>query len=570
MISVASFLDPALIVEQMELTPGLSRLRTLSNEFSQADRETFEAVIAGVQRFGAEYLEPVNSKGDAQGCELQGGRVRLPTGYSQAWKSYVAQGLPTLEVPTQNGGQGLPLLLAAQVQEIVDGHCAAFGMLPVLVRSAAKLVAAHADPAVKDEWIPRLCSGEWAATICISEADAGSDVQRLRTKAELQEDGSWSVTGEKMWISFGDHCLTPRIGHCLLARTGAGISLFLVPNIYDDANGDPQSNAVTVRRIEEKMGLHGSPTCALGFEGAKGWLLGEEGKGLQNLFVMITNMRLCAGVQGIGIASAALDVALKYARDRKQGGELKAPPVAIAEHADVQRMLLESAARVHTLRGVGHLIAVQADLAFHEPDDKERARSRSLLQWLLPVFKTEGGMCGFDVASTAVQVLGGAGYTREWPVEQYLRDARIATIYEGTSGIQALDLLRRQVWREKGRGMVVFLELARKDLDLVSGSERRSAQACYDLLEDAAAQLYQMQSLPRNAECGANAFLELSGLAAASWMATRLASLAAETPVRRRLAAAGRYHLVDLADRAAALHAAAVRGAANLELFKFL
>ncbi|RIJ26821.1 acyl-CoA dehydrogenase family protein [Henriciella mobilis] len=554
----------------MELTPGLSRLRRLGGSFGEADRDTFKAVLGGIMQFGAECLDPINARGDAQGCHLVDGRVQLPAGYTEAWASYTAQGWSTLEMPVEMNGQGLPLILAAQVQEIIDGRCAAFGMLPVLVRSAAKLVAAHAEPAIREVWLPRLCSGEWAATICISEADAGSDVPRLRTKAVRDVDGAWSITGEKMWISFGDHTLTPRIGHCLLARTEAGISLFLVPNVIDDDAGETRPNTISVRRIEEKMGLHGSPTCALGFDGAKGWLLGEDGQGLQNLFVMITNMRLSAGVQGVGIASAAFDVALDYAHERRQGGAISAPAVHIAEHADVQRMLLESASRVHTLRSVGHLVAVQADLAAHEVDPTERSRAQTLLQWLLPIFKTEGGRCGFDVSSTALQVLGGAGYTREWPVEQYLRDARIATIYEGTSGIQALDLLRRQIWRGKSAGLAIFLEQARMDLDLVAGDLRAGACACYELLQDAATRLNEMRDAPREAEAGAGSFLELAGLAATGWMATRLAGMTSDTPEGRRLSASGRYHLLALKDDAVAVHAAAVSGARRIDLFDSL
>lgn len=554
----------------MELTPGLSRLRRLGGSFAEADRETFEAVIGGIMQFGADCLDPINAKGDAQGCHLVDGRVQLPEGYTEAWASYVSQGWSTLEMPAEMNGQGLPLILAAQVQEIIDGRCAAFGMLPVLVRSAARLVAAHADPSIREVWLPRLCSGEWAATICISEADAGSDVPRLRTKAVRDDEGKWVITGEKIWISFGDHTLTPRIGHCLLARTEAGISLFLVPNVIEDDAGNFAPNSVSVRRIEEKMGLHGSPTCALGFEGAKAWLLGQDGQGLQNLFVMITNMRLSAGVQGVGIASAAFDVALDYAYERKQGGAITAPAVHIAEHADIQRMLLESAARIHTLRGVGHLIAVQADLAEHEVDIDERARSQHMVQWLLPIFKTEGGRCGFGVSSTALQVLGGAGYTREWPVEQYLRDARIATIYEGTSGIQALDLLRRQIWRGNGVGLAIFLEQARMDLDLVTGDVKAAASKCYDLLQDAARRLTGMRDTPRDAEAGAGAFLELAGAAATCWIATRLVGLASDAPAARRLAASGRYHLLEISGRMGALHAAAVCGADRLDLFEAL
>ena len=562
-------IDVAPILAHIEAAPGVGRLRSLPGGFAQADQETVDAVLREAARFCADHLAPLNAWGDRHGCSVENGRVRVPPGYAAAWQTYADAGWPTLDHPVELGGQGLPLFLAAAVQQLVDSSCAAFGMLPVLQRSAARLIAAHGSEALKAEWLPALVRGDWAASICISEADAGSDAGRLRTVAEPTEDGSWSITGEKMWISFGDHDLTPRIGHCLLARSPAGLSLFLVPSDLRGEAGEVLRNAIVVRRVEEKLGLHGSPTCALGFEGATGWLIGAEGRGLQQLFVMITNMRLSAGVQGVGLATAALEVAHGYAAERKQGGPASAPPVAIARHADVQRMLLEMTARTETIRGLGLAIAVQADLAAAEPDLEARAVSAALVQWLLPIFKTIGGECGFEVSSEAIQVLGGAGYTREWPVEQVLRDARIATIYEGTTGMQAIDLLHRRLWRG-GEGLSVFLAMARADLPAGAEDDRHSAGACFDLLEDAARRLEAMQASPLDGEAGATAFLHLAGLAATGWIALRLSVAETCDPTRRRLAAAGRYWLSDLEDRARLAHAQSVRGAARLALFDAL
>ena len=566
----AAPIDVAPILAQIEAAPGIARLRALSAAHAQADAATVEAVMRQAARFCADHLVPVNALGDRQGCLLVNGRVQVPAGYPEAWRAYVGAGWPTLDHPEEIGGQGLPLFLAASVQQLVDSSCAAFGMLPVLQRSAARLIATHGSDALKTEWLPALVSGEWAASICISEADAGSDVARLRTTAQPADDGAWSITGEKMWISFGDHGLTPRIGHCLLARSPKGLSLFLTPSTLPGKDGAMAANAIVVRRVEEKLGLHGSPTCALGFEGATGWLIGEEGRGLQQLFVMITNMRLSAGVQGLGLAAAALDVAMAYAGERRQGGPASAPAVPINQHADVQRMLLEMTARVETLRGLSLAIAVQADLAAADPDPVARADASALVQWLLPIFKTIGGEGGFDGASDAIQVLGGAGYTREWPVEQLLRDARIATIYEGTTGMQSIDLLHRRLWRGKGEGLSAFLRLARADIAQAEDAIRLPVTVCLDRLEDAAARLTGMQATPFEAEAGATAFLRLAGLAATGWIAARLAMRDDASPTWRRLAAAGRYALADLSCRAATAHVGAVRGAGALKLFEAL
>ena len=555
------------ILAQIEAAPGLQRLRALGGDFAQADSATVSAVLHEAGRFCEDRLASLNRAMDRYPCVLADGRVRLAPGHRDAWQAYVAAGWPTLDHPTAIEGQGLPLFLAAVAQQLVDGNCAAFGMLPVLQRSAARLIAAFGSEALKAEWLPALVRGEWAATICISESDAGSDAARLRTVAEPLGPDAWSITGEKMWISFGDHDLTPKIGHCVLARTAKGLSLFLVPSVVGGPDGQDRRNTIVVRRVEEKMGLHGSPTCALGFEGAKGWLIGAEGRGLQQLFVMITNMRLSAGMQGVGLAAAAVEVAETYADQRRQGGAPGDPPVPISSHPDVQRMLADMISRLETVRGLGIAIAVQADLATTETDAVARDRASALVQWLLPVFKTIGGECGFEVASQAIQILGGAGYTRDWPVEQLLRDARITTIYEGTTGIQALDLLHRRLWRDESTGLEAFLSTARADLASCPEPGRAQAAQALDLLEEAARVLVGWRSRQRDAEAGATAFLHLAGLAATGWIAARLMAIHDDSPPARRLAAAGDYWLGDLGDRATLTQRQALRGEVGLDSF---
>lgn len=538
--------DALLIAAHIELSFGIERVRALKPSFAAATPETVAQIFGEAAKFADRHLAPLNDTADADGCRLEHGRVKTALGHKEVWDAYVAAGWPTLDQPEAQGGQGLPLIVAAAVQEMFDRTCPAFGMLSVSQRAASKLIAAYGHDAAKSEWLPKLASGEWGATICISEVDAGSDSGRIRTMATLADDGCWSITGEKCWISFGDHDLTPRIGHCVLARTpgavegSAGISLFLVPG------GAEQGDAVTVRRIEHKMGLHGSPTCALGFDEAVGVMLGAEGRGLSQMFVMITQMRIAVGVMGLGIASASADLALRYAEERIQGGGL-----AIAEHADVQRQLLEMASRTEVLRG---LVFAVANLAETSGDD---GQAQLLLQWLLPILKTVGANTAFDVASGAVQVLGGAGYTREWPAEQAVRDARVLAVFEGTTGIQALDLVHRRLLR--GNGLEAFLDVARSEKQV-------GLRPCLDLLEDAGAKLRAMTDA-RDVDAGATAFLNLAGLAATGWIAVRLINADGDTPATQKMRAAGLYWLGRIAARAAPFHSEAIAGASYLSVF---
>ncbi len=553
--------DLAVIAAQLEASADMDRVRALNESFAAADAESVVAILGEAEKFAGARLAPLNDPGDRHGCSVREGRVFTTPGHKAVWDAYRNGGWPGLEHAVEHGGQGLPLALATSVQAVFDRANASFCMLSVLQRAASRLIAAFATPHIRAEWLPNLVSGAWGATICISEAEAGSDVARLRTRAEPKADGSWSVRGEKCWITFGDHDLAPRIGHCLLARTPAsqGLSLFLVP---DEIDG--RRNHVVVRRIEEKLGLHASPTCALGFDGATGWLIGQEGQGLQQMFVMITQMRLAVAAQGAGLASAARDVAMHYAAERLQGGPIREAPVPINAHEDVQRMLLDLTSRVEMLRGLILAIANQADLAAHDPD------AAALAQWLLPIVKTAGGDIAFANGSDAVQVLGGAGYTREWPVEQFLRDARVLTVFEGTTGIQAIDLLHRRLWRGDRRGLQVFVSAARASCAACPADEAARFSVCLDHLQAASDTLLGWAGTPREGNAGATAYLQLATLAATGWIAARLAGLQGDTAARRHLIAAGRYFLSDIDARAAMLHAASVAGAKRLEGFKDL
>lgn len=552
--------DTAPLAAQVRAAPGLQRLCELIGDEGVADMA--EAILEEAARFAQGVLAPLNGVMDQYGCKLVDGRVKTAPGHKAVWDAFCEAGWQTLDKPVAWGGQGLPLLVWAAAQELFDRACVAFGMLPSSQGGASQLLEAHGDEAMKAEWLPQLASGEWASTIVISEADAGSDVGRIRTMATPDGAGGWSLTGEKIWITFADHDLAARIGHCVLARTpdaapgGAGLSLFLAPSVLESGG----RNAIHVRRLEEKMGLHGSPTCAVGFEGTQARLIGKEGRGLAQLFAMITQMRLSVGVQGLGIATGAAETARAYAADRRQGGRPDQPPVPLDTHADVQRQLLLQEARVQTLRGLVYAAAVQADLATFETDPEAKASAGALAGWFLPLVKTLGGEVAFDTSSEAIQVMGGAGYVKEWPVEQGLRDSRVFTLYEGTSGMQALDLLHRRLWRDEGKGLKAFLALARADLD--DTAEAAAAAFVFDCLEDAAEILTGYRGEPREGEAGAYAFLQLAGLAATGWIALRLSGLD-----NARLAAAGRFWLSDIEPRANLEHARVTLGKARLDGF---
>jgi alkylation response protein AidB-like acyl-CoA dehydrogenase len=542
--------DLTRIALQIERSYRIDDVRAAQEGWSAATPDTCLAVLDGADKYARDVLEPLNAAMDGEGCSLVDGRVVTTMGHQAAWTSYVEAGWPTLEAPEAQGGQGLPAILAFAAQELFDRACPAFGMLPVPQRSAFRVINAYGSEAIRAEWLPRLASGEWGATICVSEVGAGSDLARASTRATPNVDGSWSVTGEKCWISYGDHDLTDQIGHVVLAQTTDAEgkrrpSLFLVPARLPDGS----RNAVAVRRLEHKLGLHGSPTCALGFEGATGWLLGEAGRGLANLFVMIANMRLAVGAMGLGIASAAADVALAYAAERKQGG--KPEPVTINNHADVQLQLLDALAPPALLRGLLFAVANANDLA-----SQGDAEAAALAAWLLPIVKTTGGEVAFDVAGAAIQVLGGAGYTNEWPVEQALRDARVLTIFEGATGIQAMDLTHRRLLADES-SYRTFLALA----DTCSDTRLK---ACIAEL-DAAAEW--IKANPAGADGGATAFLHLSAVAALSWIAAGYVDDAIDDPFLR---VAADHWLDTVVAKAAALRSRIEAGAALAARFQAL
>ncbi|MGB3336046.1 MAG: acyl-CoA dehydrogenase family protein [Devosia sp.] len=513
-----SFADQAnRTIAMLALTPGWARLQALRPD---CDDATTAAIIDAAAGFAETVLAPLNAVGDRVGAQFADGRVTLPAGFADGFRQYAEAGWLGIDAPAMFGGQDIPLTLQAACGPLFDRGCMALMMAAGAARGAIHLLAATANAAPAQEWGPKLVSGDWAATICISEPEAGSDIGRIRTKAELR-DGHWRITGQKIWISFGDHDMASRIGHCLLARTNdqpgtRGLSLFLVPDHIDGA-----PNGVTVERIEEKLGLHGSPTCSMRFRDSRGILLGEEGRGLPRLFSMIEPMRLHTGCQGLGIASAAADIAEDYATQRRQGGRPDQPPPPIAAHPDVRRQLHDIRSATEILRAAVLELATVMDLARLDADPA----LADFASWMLPLIKTFGAETGFDTAHAAIQVLGGAGYVRDWPLEQYLRDARIMTVYEGTTGMQGLDFLTRRLWRDEGRGLAVFLQRARAEIGAGAAVRSRGAETVRILLdsfEAVSGQMRSMQGDPDAALYRADSYMRAAWAVVSAWLAFRL------------------------------------------------
>lgn len=511
-------------------TPGWQKIFAVNPDL---DDYTVASILSEAAAFAETVLAPLNTSGDRQGCRIVDGRVKTPDGFADAYLRYCQAGWLGMDLPERFGGQGLPHTLQAACAPLFERACVSLMMLAGSSRAAAFLLAQTADEGCAEElardWITHLLAGHWSATICISEPDAGSDVGRVRTRATL-DGADWRVDGTKCWISFGDHDITARIGHCLLARTSddagtRGLSLFLVPDHIDG-----QRNGVVVERIEEKLGLHGSPTCVLRFDSARATLLGQEGRGLQQLFAMIEKMRLVTGCQGLGIASAAADVAENYAAERRQGGPAHEKPVPISAHPDVKRQLGILRHQTEVLRAATLELAAALDLAAMSPSADERAFHSDFAAWMLPLVKNFGAEIGFDTASRAIQVLGGAGYTREWPLEQYLRDSRVMSIYEGTTGMQALDFLTRRLWRDGARGLAALETFVKADIarsqDTIAREQAASALRSF---QDASARMLALSAQPEEAFFKADSYLRSGWDAVAAWLSLRLPGTAGKT-----------------------------------------
>jgi 3-(methylthio)propanoyl-CoA dehydrogenase len=554
------------ITEQRFILRHIVRMDELAghDDFADATPETVDAIVDGIAQFAEGEFAPLNRVGDEVGAKWSPEGVTMPPGFKEAYRAYVDAGWGTLAAPVEHGGQGLPFTLATVVLEDLGAANMAFSLVTMLSAGALEALPAHGSAGLNAKWLPKIISGEWPATMNLTEPQAGSDVGALKTRAERREDGSYRIKGQKIFITFGEHDLAENIVHLVLARLPdapsdtKGISLFLVPKFRPNAEGGiAEFNDVRCVSIEHKLGIHASPTCVMSYgddDDCIGWLIGEENAGMRAMFTMMNNARLNVGLQGVSIAERATQAAVAYARERVQGSR-EGKPVAIIQHPDVRRMLIRMKALTQAARALTYYAAGQVDRA-SLGDSQAKLRS----DLLTPLVKAYGTDIGVEVASLGVQIHGGMGFVEETGAAQYYRDARIAPIYEGTNGIQAMDLVGRKLGLEGGQVLRRLLEDIRADAE---GEDALLNLA--DLCAQAAERLLEASSDDRQA--AAYPFLTIISVATAGWLMLRqlkaLESFDGDPAFAGVKRAAGRYYLGTIVPEAAGLFAAAT-GSAEL------
>ncbi len=442
----------------------------LCENYTDLSEELASDILGGASAFAADVLAPINRAGDENGATLRDGEVTTAPGFKEAYKAYTEAGWQGLSAPEsigdlELGGMGLPQTISVAVNEMLYAANMAFGLCPMLTASSMNAIIAHASDEIKATYLPKMVTGEWTGGMNLTEPQAGSDLGALRTKAVPNGDGSYALSGQKIFITWGDHDCTDNIVHLVLARLpdapagSRGISLFIAPKFLVDEDGNPVArNGITAIGLEHKLGIHGSPTCVMEFDKATGWLVGPENRGLACMFTMMNEARLFVGVQGVGIGERAYQAALDYANDRVQGrvaGEVDNTP--IIGHADVRRMLMDMKAGLMGARAINLATAFSSDMAEAADDADVRKAAHARQALLTPIAKAYGSDMGVTTASTGIQIHGGMGFIEETGAAQHYRDARIAPIYEGTNGIQALDLVGRKVRRDGGAAMGLLI-----------------------------------------------------------------------------------------------------------------
>jgi alkylation response protein AidB-like acyl-CoA dehydrogenase len=571
--------------------PPVEDMRFLLAEVFDFDRQTevlfpdlgFDsafaaAVLEEAGRFCSDVLAPLNRPADEEGCRLENGAVSTPKGVAEAYRAFRDAGWPAVAGEPEFGGQGLPRVVQMLVDEMISASNMSFGLFPGLTHGAIEALSKHASDELKAAYLPRMISGEWTGVMALTEASAGTDLGLLKTQAAPKGDGSYRITGTKIFISSGDQDFGGNIIHLVLARLPdappgvKGISLFLVPKFLPGEDGALGAlNDLSVGALEHKMGIHAQPTCVMNYDGAVGWLVGEPHRGLAAMFTMMNNERLFVGIQGLGLADGAYQKAAAYAKERLQGRSADGArgPVAIIEHPDVRRMLLTARGFVESGRALAVWTALQMDIAARHPDPQTRADAEGLLALLTPVVKAAFTDLGFESAVQAQQVFGGHGYIREWGVEQYVRDARITQIYEGTNGVQAADLAGRKLAMEGGKLPERFFALVEADLELAlrfgAAEIAMPVSAALERLRRTTCDLQRRIANPSEIGAAASDYLRMFALVALGWMWARMASAVMQgeaRPARLAKLAIARFFVARMLPQTLGLAEAIAAGAA--------
>ncbi len=528
-----------------------------TERYAEATPETVEAILGEAAKLAEEVLAPLRRAGDLEGARLENGVVRATPGFAEAYGRLAEGGWVGIAADPEHGGMGLPVILLTCLNEMCSAANIALSLAPLLTQGQIEALEHHAPDAVKAVFLPKLVAGAWTGTMNLTEPQAGSDVGAIRTRAEANGDGTFAVTGQKIFISWGDHDMAENVCHLVLARLPdavpgtRGISLFLVPKFVPDEDGRPGvANGVRALSLEHKMGLHGSPTCVMEFDGAKGWLIGDEHQGMAAMFTMMNNARLGVGVQGLSQADAALQEAVAFANDRRQGRPPVEGAATIAGHADVRRMLLTMAATVAVARAICLDCALSTDMGAATGEADWAARAA----FLTPIAKAFGTDAGCEVSEMAMQVFGGMGYVEETGVAQFYRDVRVTAIYEGTNGIQAMDMVGRKLMDGGAAARALIAEIAATGATGGELGDRLAAAA--DRLGRATDWMVAADANDRFA--GAVPFLRAFALTLGGHY---LLKAALAEPAREPLAA---FHIRQLMPQTGALCDAACEGAAPL------
>ena len=513
--------------------------------YEHAEPATVDGILEEAARFFEEQFAPLNRVGDVQHSRRNDdGSVTTPEGFGKAYRRYVEAGWPAVQFPAEYGGGGFPWLVGIAMQEMMTAANMAFSLCPLLTQGAIDMLVHYGDEQQRETYLPKMVTGEWTGTMNLTEPQAGSDVGALSTRAVPADDGTWRITGQKIFITYGEHDLADNIIHLVLARVPdappgtKGISCFIVPKFLVDDDGSlGRRNTVECLSLEDKMGINASPTCVMAFEDAVGYLIGEPNQGMRYMFRMMNTARLSVGIEGLAVGDRAYQQAVAHANERVQGrpvGAVGDGNATIVDHADVRRMLLTMKAYLEALRCVHYVNAESIDLAKAHPDEDVRAARAELVDLLTPISKGWGTDLGVELTSLAVQVHGGMGYVEETGVAQHYRDIRIAPIYEGTNGIQAIDLVGRKLGLRDGAAIAEFID----GID-ATAAEARAAGGDVALLgerlADAAAEFrtatewlqHHGRDDPNNALAGATPYLRMTGIVTGGWMLTKSA-LAAE------------------------------------------